>query len=57
MKTIKMKRADAEKWLAALRSGEYKQGRDYLCRSHNQNTFAGMAQVTISAFPTSKRIT
>jgi hypothetical protein len=26
IKTIRMSKADAEKWLAALRSGEYKQG-------------------------------
>lgn len=51
-KTIRMKKADAEKWLSALRSGEYKQGLEalkspdgsYCCLGVLQHCLAGKTE-------------
>lgn len=44
MKHIRMKREDAKKWLAALRSGEYKQGKQTLRTSDNKFCCLGVLQ-------------
>lgn len=48
MKHIRMKKADADKWLAALRSGEYKQGAGFLCDLDGNYCCLGVLQKALT---------
>lgn len=44
MKHIKMRKEDANKWLKALRSGDYKQGNGHLKTADNKFCCLGVLQ-------------
>lgn len=48
MKHIKMRKEDADKWLKALRSGDYKQGMGYLKSQDNEFCCLGVLEHSLT---------